>query len=184
MPGAIVLLLNGPGSAGKTSLALALQQTTSAPFLHVQMDSFLSMQPPRHDNHPDTFFWETTQEDGAPTTRFQTGVLGAALMRGYRRSIAALAHEGWNVVADDVATADDVDDYRAVLAPFRFLTVKVEAPLAVLEAREKARGDRMIGLARDQWQRIHAGIDYDFAINTESLTPEAAAKRVCSHFGL
>ncbi|MEZ5967537.1 MAG: hypothetical protein R3C00_00525 [Hyphomonas sp.] len=184
MSQAIVLLLNGPGSAGKTSLAMALQRATREPFLHVQMDSFLTMQPPRHDNHRDTFFWETTDEDGVLTTRFHTGPMGAALMRGYRRSIAALAQEGWNVIADDVATVDDVADYRAVLSAFRLLTIKVQAPLAVLEAREKVRGDRMIGLARDQWQRIHAGVHYDFSLDTSQLAPAALAQLVCDRFEL
>ena len=180
----VILLLNGPGSAGKTSLGRALQRATEAPFLHVQMDDFLSMQPPRDDNHPETFFWETTHEDGVPLTRFHTGPRGAALMRGYRRSIAALAGEGWNVIADDVAVAEDIADYRDVLAPFRLLVVKVHAPLAVLEAREKARGDRMIGLARDQWQRVHAGVTYDFTLDTSALTPEAGAQLICERFGL
>ena len=179
-----ILLLNGPGSAGKTSLARALQLLTQAPFLHVQMDSFLSMQPPRDDNHEETFFWQTTHEDGAPLTRFHTGPRGTALMRGYRRSIAALAGEGLNVIADDVAVAEDIADYRDALSPFRLLVVKVHAPLAVLEAREKARGDRMIGLARDQWQRVHAGVNYDFTLDTSALTPEVGAQLICERFGL
>ncbi|MFZ0017309.1 MAG: hypothetical protein WAL10_08230 [Acetobacteraceae bacterium] len=35
------------------------------------------------------------------------------------------------------------------------------APLDVLEARERQRGDRLIGLARWQYHRVHSGIAYD-----------------------
>ena len=180
----LILLLNGPGSAGKTTLARTLQMQTQAPFLHVAMDAFLEMQPPRHDNHPDTFFWTTTDDGGAPRTSFQAGPLGAALMRGYRQSITALAGEGWNVIADDVATASDWADYRRRLAGVRLITIKVHAPLNILEARERARGDRMPGLSRDQWQRVHEGIDYDFDVDTSMLTPEAAARAICDRFCL
>jgi chloramphenicol 3-O phosphotransferase len=184
MGAAKVILLNGPGSAGKTTLAKALQRVTAEPFLHVSMDRFLEMQPPRHDNHPDTFYWTTTEEEGRPRTTFRTGPKGAALMRGFRQSVASLAGEGWNVIVDDVGVESDVNDYRARLQSFAFAAVKVHAPLEVLEAREIARGDRMRGLALDQWQRIHEGIDYDFEVDTGRLSPEAAAQALCNRFGL
>jgi chloramphenicol 3-O phosphotransferase len=40
-----IVLLNGVGSVGKSSIAKALQAITSEPFLHVQMDAFLDMLP-------------------------------------------------------------------------------------------------------------------------------------------
>ena len=58
------------------------------------------------------------------------------------------------------------------------------APLPVLEKRERDRGDRMPGLARDQWQRVHDGIAYDFGIDTSQLSANAAAELICSQFGL
>lgn len=148
------------------------------------MDTFLEMQPPRFDNHPDTFFWTTTEEDGHPLTSFRTGPQGAALMRGFRQSIANLAEEGWNVVADDVAEAEDWSDYRRRLEGLRLITVKVHAPLAILEQREQARGDRMAGLAREQWQRMHRGIGYDLEIDTSAMSAVAAAQTICDRFDL
>jgi chloramphenicol 3-O phosphotransferase len=38
-----IIVLNGIGSAGKTSAAKELQKITKLPFLHVQGDSFLEM---------------------------------------------------------------------------------------------------------------------------------------------
>ena len=40
-----VIILNGIGSVGKSSMAKALQAITSKPFLHVAMDAFLDMLP-------------------------------------------------------------------------------------------------------------------------------------------
>jgi len=48
-----IILLNGAGSAGKSSIAKALQTLTEAPFLHVQMDTFLDMMPEPLQTHQD-----------------------------------------------------------------------------------------------------------------------------------
>ena len=45
MKTAKIILLNGTGSSGKTSLARALQAASRDVFLHVQMDAFLDMLP-------------------------------------------------------------------------------------------------------------------------------------------
>jgi chloramphenicol 3-O phosphotransferase len=50
-----IVLLNGVGSAGKGSIAKALQTITTEPFLHVQMDAFLDMLPAAYQEHPDAF---------------------------------------------------------------------------------------------------------------------------------
>ena len=65
-PGRIVLL-NGVGSAGKSSIAKALQAITREPFLHVQMDSFLEMLPDASWDHPDGITFETVQDAGKPS---------------------------------------------------------------------------------------------------------------------
>lgn len=38
-----IIILNGAGSAGKSSIAKALQAITNEPFLHVAMDDFLDI---------------------------------------------------------------------------------------------------------------------------------------------
>lgn len=85
-----IVLLNGTSSAGKSTLAKALQDVAREPFLHVEMDSFLSMMPQRYANHSDAFAY-LPQASALPEVAVITGPFGASLMRGMRRSIAALA---------------------------------------------------------------------------------------------
>lgn len=42
----MVIVLNGASSAGKTSIAKALQAKLDAPYHHVQLDAFRAMEPP------------------------------------------------------------------------------------------------------------------------------------------
>ena len=76
------------------------------------------------------------------------------------------------------------EHYRARLAGHPFYVVAVHAPLDVLEAREKARGDRLIGLARWQFPRVHAGLTYDFEVNTAANPPETCARLIRDRFDL
>jgi len=41
-----VIVFNGASSAGKTSIAKALQTKLGTPYLHVQLDAFRAMEPP------------------------------------------------------------------------------------------------------------------------------------------
>ena len=61
-----IILLNGVGSAGKSSIARALQNLAADVFLHVQMDSFFAMLPPVCIGRADGFVFETLQQDGKP----------------------------------------------------------------------------------------------------------------------
>ncbi len=179
-----IVLLNGVGSAGKSSIAKALQAITSEPFLHVQMDAFLDMLPEAYQDHPDAFTYETVHEDGKPLVVIGAGPVGDRLMRGMRHAIAALAAQGNNLIVDDVLTSGIAEEYSAVLAPFQVFMVGVFAPLEVLEARERERGDRMIGLARWQYARVHKGMKYDIEVDTSTAGPEECARLIKDRLGL
>jgi chloramphenicol 3-O phosphotransferase len=181
---AAVVLLNGCGSVGKTSTAKALQRIAARPMLHVSMDDFLEMLPPGTFGNPDYYAFETTLEDGHPVTAVRSGPVMVRLMRGMRRAIAAMAGDGLDLVVDDVFWGDELSDYRRVLAPLALHAVCLVAPLEVLEAREKARGDRDLGLARWQFAHIHPGAGYDLALDTSHRSPDEIAALIKAEFNL
>ncbi|MEZ5911499.1 MAG: hypothetical protein R3D84_04070 [Paracoccaceae bacterium] len=49
------MLLNGPGSAGKSTLARAVQALARGPVLHLEMDRYVEMLPDRFQDHGETF---------------------------------------------------------------------------------------------------------------------------------
>lgn len=179
-----IILLNGVGSAGKSSIARALQDITVQPFLHVTMDSFLDMLPASYWGHPDGFIFEATLQDGAPAVAIKTGAFGMQLMRGMRRAMAGLAAAGSNLIIDDVMLGSDAEDYRTQFAEHEISFVGVMAPLDVLEQRERDRKDRMIGLARWQYTRVHQGVDYDLTLDSSAATPAQCAAKIKETFGL
>jgi chloramphenicol 3-O phosphotransferase len=181
---ATVILLNGVGSVGKSSIAKALQTIATEPFLHVAMDAFLDMMPARHWDHPDGVTFETVQQDGKPSVVIHSGPVAERILRGMRHAIAAMAREGNNLIVDDVLIEDEMAEYAALLADFTFRAVGVFAPLDVLEARERERGDRLIGLARWQYDRVHQGKRYDLQLDTSNHTPMECAILVKQKFGL
>ena len=89
-----IIILNGVGSAGKGSIAKALQAVATEPFLHVQMDTFMEMLPEGYDDHPDGFSYEPVSDNGNPMVVIKTGPVGERTLRGMRHAIAALAAQG------------------------------------------------------------------------------------------
>ena len=180
----LVILLNGPGSAGKTSLAKALQSIASRVFLHVQMDDFLAMLPEAYMDHDEGLRFETLVEDGHSSVRVRSGPAVERALAGMRLAVAALAEAGNDLIVDDVMLGDELSDYRRLLAGVDLRVVGVRARLDVLEAREAARGDRAIGLSRWQHQRVHAGKIYDLEIDTNERDAIACAAEIKTKLGL
>ncbi len=183
-----VILLNGVGSVGKGSIARALQQITAGPFLHVEMDAFFAMLPLRWREDPSALEFAADPDDpGAVAVR--TGPHGHRVWAGMRHAAAALADQGNNLIIDDVIIDDDkpgtiLAEYRRLLRGHDLHVVGVFGSLETIEARERARGDRRIGLARWQIGRVHQGCRYDLEIQTDDRTPEDCARQIKAAFGL
>lgn len=179
-----IILLNGAGSAGKSSIARALQALAEVPLLHVQMDTFLDMMPEPLQTHADGISYEEGETDGRPSVAVKVGPVGARVLHGMRHAIAAMAGQGNNLIVDDVLCDGEIRDYRQLLSSHDLRVVGVFAPLHVLEQREVERGDRLIGLARWQFDRVHRGIDYDLTVDSGVLSPLECARRIKEKFGL
>ncbi|HEY4041156.1 MAG TPA: AAA family ATPase [Rhodopila sp.] len=184
-PSPHVIVLNGVGSVGKSATARALQRITAEPFLHLAMDTFLDMLPEAMIGNPDGLIFETTLDNGKPSVAIRTGPVLKRAMRGMRHAVAAMAAQGNNLIIDDVMTEAGQDqEYRALLSGTDVRLVGLFASLDVLEQRERARGDREIGLARWQFERVHRDRSYDLAIDTTNSTPSAVAEEIRDAFGL
>lgn len=179
-----IIILNGVGSSGKSSIARALQAIVSRPFLHVQMDAFLDMLPEPYTNHPDAFSYERTLADEKPVVLVKTGPLGRRIMRGMRRAIAILADQDINLIVDDVMLSEDSAKYSELLSAHAVSWVAVTTPLEDLEARERRRGDRLIGLALWQYSRVHTHQRYDLEVDTGSATAAECAELIKSTLNL
>lgn len=165
-----VIFLNGVSSAGKTSIAKVLQRTLPDPYLHVQLDSFEAMLPERYD------------EGGA----FAWQVLFPRALSGFHHSIAALATAGNNLIVDHVTVYREgwhssLIECAYLLMPFRTYLIGVQCSLDELQRREAARGDRYLGTAARQFDRVHRYGTYDFEVDTSATPAELCAEHIRSH---
>lgn len=186
---ATIILLNGVSSVGKSSICKALQAITVEPFLYMEMDAYLAAMPPKYQDHPDGLSYERGQAEGRPTISVKTGQVAENALSGMRHAAAAMAGQGNDLIIDEVFFGDrhngfcnPVAEYRRLLAPHTLKMIGVFAPLDVIEAREAARGDRMIGMARWQYDEVHHGMAYDLEIHAGAASPEDCARQIKTAF--
>lgn len=176
-----IIVLNGVSSVGKTSVAKAIQHRAVQPFLHVQMDSFLEMLPKRAFDNVDGLVFDRID---SRTIDVKTGPIVNQTLNGMRHAIASMAKCGNSMVVDDVFFDHEDVEYRRLLKQYNLRLIGLFASLSMVESREKARGDRHIGLAKGQFERVHKNRRYDLEIDTNSSSPEQIAKRICDTFGI
>lgn len=161
-----IILLSGTSSAGKTTLAKALQNAMDAPYLHVPIDSFEDMIPG----------FDKFGEPGSP----QWQPIFNRVISGFHHSLAALAGTGSNLIVDHLLV-QGVEPYNWLeecldqITPFNAYLVGVHCPLEELRRREMARGDRGIGQAERQFHRVHQHGVYDLEVDTSLLSAEECA---------
>ena len=181
---ASVIILNGVSSSGKSSLARALQNNSRETLLRVAMDDFLSMLPPGRESTEDWFPLVLAEAPEQALPRIEIGPRGGLLLEQMRAFVGSLAARGMSVIVDEVCEAEAIRDYRLQVGSARLVVVKVEAPLAVIEQRERERGDRLIGLARDQAGFLHKGIAYDITVDTSTGTPDELARELLTRLAV
>jgi chloramphenicol 3-O phosphotransferase len=148
-----IILLNGPSSAGKSTLAAALQANLAEPFWHFSIDHLRAA-------------------NVLPNARIASGEfpwaeLRASFFEGFHRAIPALADAGNNLIIEHIVeTAEWMKRLLLLLEHRDVFFVGLHCPLAELERRERERGDRRIGEACTDFAVTHTFGDYDFEVQT------------------
>ncbi len=153
-----IILLNGASSAGKSSIAREIQHQIEQPFWHVSSDQLIEakMLPPR-DFEGGRFAWESMREN---------------FFGGFHNCLPALARAGNNLVVDHVIEFETwLNDLNLLLADIDCFFVGVHCDIDELERREIARNDRTIGEARDHFEVVHTFCNYDYEVDSTTVTP-------------
>ena len=180
-----IIYLNGPSSAGKTTLALALQRRLADPFLRLSLDNLIDAMPPQINDWtgagsaPGFSFQALTNADGRKIYQVVAGPYGKRIAPAFHAMITAIARSGLDLIIDDIAFgAEQVAPLREAFAEFSTLWVGVTASPEALLARERQRGDRFVDSALDQLARVHVGVTYDLMLDTTNISPDAAADQI------
>lgn len=180
-----IIVLNGTSSAGKSTLAKALQTLLPDPYLHVGIDTMVFALPKRYLNPPlwQEVFRYTWPPDGSTDgLAIDAGPLGHQLISGLHHAVAALAQTGNNVIVDHVLIDPRwVQECAQVLGAMPTLFVGVYCPLEVVEQRERERQDRTLGQARAHIAKVHAHGVYDVTVDTSQATPAECAAQILAY---
>lgn len=157
-PGKIIII-NGPSSSGKTTLALALQKQLDIPFIRFSFDLFLD-----HKAFP---------LEQIKSGRFSWEQMRPSVFRGLHQCLPALALAGNNIIFDHIIeTKAWLYELVALLSELDVFFVGMYCSLPELERREIQRGDRRPGEARQDFETVHSIPTYDVEINSEHALEE------------
>ncbi|CCN38511.1 putative Chloramphenicol phosphotransferase-like [Vibrio nigripulchritudo SO65] len=180
-----VIFLNGPSSSGKSTIAKALQSQLAGYYLHIGIDTFISMMPDKANSlgdetqHADGFYWEKECLEGRDVFRVRKGQYGTQVNNAYRTTVKHLVESGLKVIVDDVADGnEEITLWRDVLKGKDCLFVGVICEESLLEQREKSRGDRKLGSAREQLRRVHKNVEYDMWVDTSKESADTIALKI------
>ena len=101
------------------------------------------------------------------------------LIQGYHFAMKALLESDCHLIVDNAWVDENtISELNSLLSGHEVIRIGVKCDLAVCELRERARGDRAIGLAKWEYPRVHKHMVYDATIDTSDTTPIAAAKQI------
>ena len=181
----IVVILNGPSAAGKSTLQRSIQRLAQLPYLSVGIDNFFN------DLFPDEHgkLGVKTKTDFGTQLRYVTiddntvylhvGSEGQKIIQGMHKSIAAYAQSGNNVVVDYIMyDASWMQELLQELQGCPVFMVGVTLPLEVVQQREQARSTSPIGHAKSHYDTVHVGNVYDLWVDSSLQSSDESALQI------
>lgn len=156
-----VIILNGPSSSGKSTLARELRDLIrrkhGALYEIVSIDDFLKMSP------------------HAPIYEEDVFGISPALIEAASRALRT----GCGVIIDHVITSQRIlAQLTDAFSAYDPKLIRVSCPRDVLQAREAARGDRCPGSAEASDAYLFPKDGYDLTVNTQAASAAECAERI------
>jgi len=162
-----IIFLNGVSSAGKSTLAKALQERMPDQYFLLPVDIINEISPQKNSRSYDVRF----TADPKP------------VMAAFFGCARAFSDNGLHVIVDTIFTKDAHFALEHCLAIFPdcaypVLFVHVTCPLEELRRREKKRGDRKIGWGESLLPKLDPQDTYDITVDTYNNTIEECADQI------
>jgi chloramphenicol 3-O phosphotransferase len=146
------ILLNGPSSSGKSTLAKALQERIkekrSEGYEVVSIDDFMQTDPLETIYEEDVF----------------------AVSGDLCKRVLEVLEAGSGVIIDHVITSERIfRQMKEMLHAYPLRLVHIICPMEVLRERERARGDRCAGSAETSAEYLFPKEGYDLTVDTGRL---------------
>lgn len=172
----MIVLLNGASSSGKTSISNELVNQKEILFHHLSIDDFF---------HNFNEFIDTKFPDLEPTREVDDHVVAQIIfdpiVSMFYSTVKLFSEMGLNVIVDTVIENDKwFNECLDVFSDLPTLFVGVVCSKEELARREQIRGDRKIGLANSQFDKVYCFNEYDLEVNTEELNPAECAEKILS----
>jgi chloramphenicol 3-O phosphotransferase len=161
-----IIFLNGASSSGKSSIAKALQEIIERPCVHLCIDDYLG-----------------TFQKGLWNNKEVVQRAWPDIIAGFHAAAAAIARAGNLVIVEDVLEKEPpwIENMLTLFDGLDVTFVGVHCPLEELERREKERGDRKQGMARQQFEQVHAQAIYDVEVDTLAHSPGECASIIVEY---
>jgi chloramphenicol 3-O phosphotransferase len=172
-----VIVLNGGSSSGKSSLAVCLQQSLPGTWLTLGIDDLI-----RALSHGPTDITAGGSMEFKPNGTIAIAPEFYWAEASWYHGLAAIARTGTGLILDEVFLdgGDSQARLEAALVGLAVVWVGVHCQPAVAEAREVRRPDRISGMARNQAERVHAGVRYDIVVDTTATSSGECAALIVS----
>lgn len=156
-----IIFLNGVSSAGKTTLAKALQDHFAERFFCLAADTFFHTAPAK--------YWEQD---------FMANLQAA--MSVMHHAVRACSDAGMNVVVDHVLIKPFgfLEECVRLLHDYPVLFVQVTCPVEELRRREIARGNREQGQGEAQLELLEPKDTYDLILDTFTYPTEDCVRLI------
>ena len=165
------MLMNGTSSSGKTSISIELMNQKEIPFHYLSIDKFIKE---FNDKFLDVV--EPTREVDQQRI---AQIIFDPLFSVYYSTIKLFSEIGVNVIVDTVIDNDEWFNLCLDLfSDHPTLFVGVKCSKEELARREQIRGDRVIGLAASQFNKVYCIDEYDLEVNTEEMNPKECAEKI------
>jgi chloramphenicol 3-O phosphotransferase len=156
-----IILLNGPSSSGKSTLAKALQalidEKRNETYVIVSIDDFMKLSTD-----------ETIYEDDVFDI---SGDMCTSALEALKTSSG--------VIIDHVITSERIfRQLTEMLGQYHIHSVHVACPLQVLLEREYARKNRCLGSAESSYTYLFPKDEYDLTVDTSIMTPAECSMKI------
>jgi chloramphenicol 3-O phosphotransferase len=161
-----LILLHGPSSAGKSTVATALQVSLDEYWWRLEADDVTRIQP----TGDRTGWWNPGREE-RPHPTWDSDKRLSDWYAGYIGCLTQIALNGCDVIGVGAWMEPEwAVRFANAFEGIEAYCVFLHCPLEELERRELARGDRAPGYARSHYELIRAQAPFDLDLDTSACS--------------